>query len=246
MFYDWRYKVNAANGIEGDILYENKRKEEDCVRISGEGGDNNDGKNNTDSSIQEAVPIEVSSQYGEDLGIPVSEHSTLPLFAEASTLTLPLFADEDDQEGAVGIYPTPTTALSYASVLGNVLDPDLPSQPTDNKVDSMDIQAAALYSTPESTELPFDQFRLRFYNVTTKTLTDAFEMTTNGWKTLESLSFNSYRPLTVELKQSEKMWEIYYNDGLSVQLEGYDEATNSLLPVRSIRLPKYCTVGKRL
>jgi hypothetical protein len=53
----------------------------------------------------------------------------------------------------------------------------------------------------------YGQFRLRFFNIITKSYTDAFDIT-NGNRMLESLCFNSYRPMALEVRGKGDDWEV--------------------------------------
>ena len=92
-------------------------------------------------------------------------------------------------------------------------------------------------------DLPWSQCRLRFYNTTMKTCTDAFDNESSGSKTLESLYFNNYRALLLEIRSPEETFEVYYNDGFGLLIEEYDPIIGGMKPTRTVRVPRTCTVG---
>ena len=83
--------------------------------------------------------------------------------------------------------------------------------------------------------------RLRLYNASAKTASDAFDAT-SILKTLESLNFNSYRPLILETKKSSSLFDIYYADGFNILLEEFDLELNEFKEIRSVRMPKLGTL----
>ena len=88
----------------------------------------------------------------------------------------------------------------------------------------------------------YENTRLRFYNVTTKIATDVFDTKTPN-KTLELCNFTSFRSLLLDIKNDVDQFEVYYTDGLSISLEGYDTKLNNFGSVRTVRLPKKSTLG---
>lgn len=94
--------------------------------------------------------------------------------------------------------------------------------------------------TPENNY--YENMRLRFYNITTKTSSDAFDIKSIN-KTLESINFSSYRYLLLEIKNKNNVFEVYHTDGFSITLEGYNSILNNFCNVRTVRLPKKSTLG---
>jgi hypothetical protein len=86
-----------------------------------------------------------------------------------------------------------------------------------------------------------ENMRLRLYNASAKTASEAFDAT-SIFKTLESLSFNSYRPLILETKKSTDSFEVYYTDGFNILLEEFDLELKEFKEVRSVRMPKLGTL----
>jgi hypothetical protein len=86
-----------------------------------------------------------------------------------------------------------------------------------------------------------ENMRLRLYNASAKTASEAFDAT-SIFKTLESLSFNSYRPLILETKKSTNSFEVYYADGFNILLEEFDLELKDFKEVRSVRMPKLGTL----
>lgn len=86
-----------------------------------------------------------------------------------------------------------------------------------------------------------ENMRLRLYNASAKTASEAFDAT-SIYKTLESLSFNSYRPLILETKKSTNCFEVYYTDGFNILLEEFDLELKDFKEVRSVRMPKLGTL----
>ena len=86
-----------------------------------------------------------------------------------------------------------------------------------------------------------ENMRLRLYNASAKTASEAFDAT-SIFKTLESLSFNSYRPLILETKKSTNSFEVYYTDGFNILLEEFDLESKDFKEVRSVRMPKLGTL----
>ena len=86
-----------------------------------------------------------------------------------------------------------------------------------------------------------ENMRLRLYNASAKTALEAFEAT-SLYKTLETLNFNSYRPLILETKKSINVFEIYYADGFNILLEEFDLELREFKEIRSVRMPKLGTL----
>ena len=83
--------------------------------------------------------------------------------------------------------------------------------------------------------------RLRLYNASAKTASDAFDVT-SILKTLESLNFNSYRPLILETKKSSSVFDVYHVDGFNILLEEFDLELNEFKEIRSVRMAKLGTL----
>ena len=86
-----------------------------------------------------------------------------------------------------------------------------------------------------------DNMRLRLYNASAKTASDAFDVT-SILKTLESLNFNSYRPLILETKKSSSVFDVYHVDGFNILLEEFDLELNEFKEIRSVRMAKLGTL----
>ena len=87
-----------------------------------------------------------------------------------------------------------------------------------------------------------ENMRLRLYNASAKTASEAFDAT-SIFKTLESLCFNSYRPLILETKKSTNSFEIYYTDGFDIILQEFDLELKEFKEIRSVRMPKLGTLN---
>ena len=93
---------------------------------------------------------------------------------------------------------------------------------------------------------PLDRFRLRFYNLTTKAVADAFSITQDGEKPLDTLGISAYRHMLLETRKVDEVWQEYFSDGVSINVEEYDPDNDRFLPARSIRLKKFSTCSDLL
>jgi hypothetical protein len=88
---------------------------------------------------------------------------------------------------------------------------------------------------------PLDRFRLRAYNAAFKIGAEAYDVTTDGLKTLELMNISQYRPFILETRTEEEKFEEYYADGVGVCLDEYDSDNDCFLPPRRVRMKKTST-----
>jgi hypothetical protein len=83
--------------------------------------------------------------------------------------------------------------------------------------------------------------RLRNYNVSAKVGTDIFEYETCEEKTLEEMMISAYRPLLLETRKLDARWDVYFADGVTLNVEEYDPTANTFKSARCVRLRKGST-----
>jgi ubiquitin C-terminal hydrolase len=85
----------------------------------------------------------------------------------------------------------------------------------------------------------FDRFRLRIYNQYNKSRGEAVDLEASGHKPLSELLINEYKHLILETRTSSlEDYEVFFKDGVSLQVEVFQTHTQTFGDTRCVRLPK--------